>query len=112
MKSIVIIAALLGFSSVVMGAAGDHLLEANMAADLAERYAVALRYHQLYSVVLLALGFYGFQATRGKLYLMTCAIFIAGTIVFSGSLYLSTFLNLPALTYGTPCGGGLLNQRA
>lgn len=108
MKWIVVIAALLGLSSVVMGAASDHLLEGHLSAHAAGQIEVALRYHQLYSLVLLALGLHGLRSKASGMLKAACLTFVAGLVIFSGSLYLSVFLNLPVLTFGTPCGGLLL----
>lgn len=108
MKWIVVIAALLGLSSVIMGAAGDHLLEGHLSARSAEHFAVALRYHQLYSLILLSISLYGLNRDHQKTLMMSCLSFLIGVIIFSGSLYGSVFIALPLLTAGTPVGGILL----
>lgn len=108
MKWIVVIAGILGLSSVVMGAASDHLLEGHLSPQAAGQIEVALRYHQLYSLVLLALGLYGVRSRTSGMLKAACLTFLTGVVIFSGSLYLSVFLNVPALTFGTPCGGVLL----
>lgn len=105
MKKIFVIACLLGLTSVILGAAGDHLLEGRLTPNIAERFAVALHYHQLYSIVLLALSLYGMEEARGRVFTVAAGAFLAGTLIFSGSLYLSIFLSLPAFTFGTPVGG-------
>lgn len=105
---LLIAAALLGLSSVILGAAGDHMLEGLLTPDIQERFDVALRYHQLYSLVLLALGLYQAHEIRGRLFIASGLLFLTGLLIFSGTLYLSIFLALPALTYGTPVGGGML----
>lgn len=92
-----------------MGAAGDHALAHFIAGPVADRWRVALQYHQLYSIVLLALSLYGLSSkASGKLFKFSLAVFLAGTLFFSGSLYLSIFLKLEYLTYLTPVGGSLL----
>jgi uncharacterized membrane protein YgdD (TMEM256/DUF423 family) len=108
MKWIIASAALLGLSSVLLGAAGDHMLEGHLTARATEQLSVALRYHQLYSIVLLCLGLHGLNQKRQKLLMATCLTFLGGILIFGGSLYLSIFLSLPILTYGTPAGGILL----
>ena len=108
MKWIVIIAGFLGLFSVLMGAASDHMLEGNLSAQATEQIDVALRYHQIYSIVLLALGLYGLQENCPKIIQIACLSFLTGIIIFSGSLYLSAFFALSALTFGTPVGGILL----
>ena len=108
MKWIIVSAALLGLTSVMMGAAGDHMMEGRLSAQAAEQISVALRYHQLYSIVLLCVGLYGLTQDKQKLLMGICLTFLAGILIFSVSLYLSVFLSFPLLTYGTPLGGILL----
>jgi uncharacterized membrane protein YgdD (TMEM256/DUF423 family) len=108
MKWVVVSAALLGLASVIMGAAGDHMLEGRLTAQATEQISVALRYHQLYSIVLLCVGLYGLTQERQKFLMAICLTFLAGILIFSFSLYLSVFLSLPILTFGTPVGGILL----
>ena len=105
MKWIVVSAALLGLASVIMGAAGDHLLEGRLTAKATEQLSVALQYHQLYSIILLCVGLYGLTQERQKFLMVICLTFLAGILIFSFSLYLSVFLSLPTLTFGTPVGG-------
>lgn len=108
MKWLVVSVALLGLASVIMGAASDHMLEGRLSTQAAEQISVALRYHQLYSIVLLCVGLYGLTQERQKFLMGICLTFLAGILIFSGSLYMSVFLSLPTLTFGTPVGGILL----
>lgn len=108
MKWIVVIAAMLGLSSVIMGAVGDHLLERRLTAQSAEYVAVALRYHQLYSIILLSIALYGLHQENQKILMAASLTFLAGIVIFSGSLYGSAFADLSILTAGTPIGGLLL----
>ena len=107
-STLLIAAALLGLSSVMLGAAGDHMLDGLLTPDIRERFDVALRYHQLYSLVLLALGLYQAHEPRGRLFMTSSLLFLTGLLIFSGTLYLSIFLAAPVLTYGTPVGGLML----
>jgi uncharacterized membrane protein YgdD (TMEM256/DUF423 family) len=108
MRFIVISAALLGFVSVALGAAGDHLLSGKLTAETAETFDVALRYHQLYAVLIFAMGLYGLKEPAGKLYRLSCLFFLLGIIIFSGSLYASLWIDLGPLRFGTPIGGMLI----
>lgn len=108
MKWAVIAAAFLGLSSMIMGAASDHILEGRLTAQAVEQIEVALRYHQLYSIAFLCISLYALQQERSKILTAICLAFLSGITIFSGSLYLSVFLSLPILTYGTPLGGVLL----
>ena len=108
MKRLFAFAAFLGFTSVIIGATGDHALSGIMDATMTERFDVALRYHQINSVLLLALGLYALARDTGRLFRAACAMLAAGAFIFSLSLYLSIFLSAPLLVCGTPVGGMLL----
>lgn len=105
MRGILFAAAFLGLTSVIAGAAGDHAVAAMLDEIMTKRFDTALRYHQLYAVLLLILAFHG-QKTR--LHRRTALIFLYGVLLFSGTLYLSVFLNVPGLIYAVPVGGMLL----
>lgn len=99
----------IGFLSVLLGAAGDHLLQGQLTDVTSERWDVALRYHQLYSIVLLSLYLFGLSLPKPtRLYNASIIIFLCGMCFFSGSLYLSILLNMENLTRLTPLGGVLL----
>lgn len=103
MRWIIIAAALLGASSVILGAVFQH-----SGHEDSETLLTALRYHQLHSIVILALGLYGLRGPYNKPLMISALLFIVGTLVFSTSLYALVLLNIPALGAITPIGGLLL----
>jgi len=95
--------ALWGLCGVVAGALFDHALAAHMTRGV----EVALRYHQLYAVVIVALGLtLSNEKQRGLT--ISALFFIAGIVVFCGSLYAAALTGIFAFNYGTPAGGVLL----
>jgi len=101
MRWILITAALFGASSIIIGAALKHT-----AVELdSEILQTALRYHQIHSVVLLALGLYGLGQEFNKKLMMSALLFTSGIVFFSGSLYGMFLLDMPALSILTPVGG-------
>ena len=108
MRWIIIFASLLGVTSIILGAVGDHLLEGTLTQGASERLDVALRYHQLYAVVLFVMGLYGVQTNPIKTYKASCLLFFLGITIFSGSLYASLWIDLGPLSLGTPVGGMML----
>lgn len=108
MRRIIITAAFLGLISVILGAAGDHLLAGKLTAETTERFDTALRYHQLYSILIFVMGLYGSKEPVGMSYRLSCIFFLAGIIVFSGSLYASLWIDLGPLRFGTPAGGMMI----
>ena len=101
MKTIAIIGAALGLTSVLMGAAGDHLFPG----ENIQRLDVALRYHQLYAVLIFCLGLYGMNIQPHPKLERAGHLFCAGTILFCGSLYTSLLPGFESVTYLTPIGG-------
>lgn len=94
------IAAFLGFLAVALGAFGAHglkdLLNRNGTAEIWEK---AVFYHFIHAVMLFVL------AQRGSLHWGPWLCFLAGILVFSGSLYLLAVTNVRILGAVTPIGG-------
>ena len=99
MNRLLACAGVLGLISVIMGAMGDHAFTLTPAQ--AESFDTAVRYNMIYAV--LAAGI-ALTQPAGKLWL-SGLLFALGSAIFSGSIYLSFALALPALTYLTPLGG-------
>ncbi len=80
----------LGASGVALGAFGAHLLRASLdAAGTREVWETAVRYQLLHAVALL--GFAGWARSAGRPggapATWTVRLWVAGTVLFSGSLY-------------------------
>lgn len=105
MRWILVTAAILGALSIMIGAAREHITGISEATDAYEILQTGLRYHQLHSAVLLALGLYGLSQGSGKKLTVSAGFFIAGILLFSGGLYAAILLNIPAITLLTPIGG-------
>ena len=103
-----VLAAFLGLTSLMIGAAGDHLLQGRLTPDTAETFDVALRYHQLYAILIFCACLYASHTTTGRFFKAALLTWLAGIIIFSGSLYASLLTGLSVLTYATPLGGTTL----
>ena len=112
MRMILVVACLLGALSVIIGAVGAHALSEELAADTKRGtdFAVALRYHQLHAVVLLALGFAGLHwgGVFGSRLRIAACLFLVGLFLFCGSLYGYAFGGPEGLTKISPFGGTTL----
>jgi len=105
----VILSGLLGFSAVALGAFGAHSLRSHLGSlpdgvKRLEWWNTAAHYHLTHA---LALGFAAWLVHRGA---GTSALvagwsFIAGVLLFSGSLYMMTITGQPKLGAITPFGG-------
>lgn len=104
------IAALLGVLAVILGAFGAHGLKTKVSSEALAVFEVGVRY-QMYHVFALLLTGILFMAGDQKRLLWAGRLFIAGIILFSGSLYALTFAmdagNPALLKLGiiTPLGG-------
>ncbi len=102
-RSFVTAAGLLGFTGVVLGAFGAHALRETLAANgTASVWQTAVLYHLVHAVALLALA--GWTAGWPKArWIGWC--WIAGVILFSGSLYWLALGGPKLLGPVTPLGG-------
>lgn len=100
--------ALFGLLGVALGAFGAHALKELLSeSGRSDTYELAVRYQFYHAFALLAVGI--LQHYLISKYLKTASLFfIAGTILFSGSLYLFCFSGTTAFAMVTPFGGVLL----
>ena len=93
--------------AVLLGAFGAHGLKAHVTPDLLAVWETGVRYHVYHALALLILGpvqaFLGEAAERACR--ITGVLFIAGIVVFSGSLYVLTLTGVRWLGAVTPLGG-------
>lgn len=99
---LLVLAALLGGLGVCAGAFGAHALRDVLDAHRMEVFQTAAHYQLVHSALATALAL---AAPPGRLYTISTVAFVAGTLVFSGSLYLLVMLDMPWLGALTPIGG-------
>jgi uncharacterized membrane protein YgdD (TMEM256/DUF423 family) len=89
---------------VAAGAFGAHALRARLEPRLLEVFETAVRYQMYHALALLAVAW---LASRVPGSMSTAAgwLFVAGTVIFSGSLYAMVFTGVRALGAITPIGG-------
>lgn len=86
MKNILSIAALSGMLCVVLGAFGAHGLKPLLSADMLAVYETGVRYQFYHTLALVLVALLYFQHPAKDL-LRAAYLFIAGMVLFSGSLY-------------------------
>ena len=99
--------ALLAGLAVAVGAFGAHALEARVPPDLLVTFETGARYHLTQSLGVLALALAAERWQRPALGTAGWLV-VAGTLVFSGSLYLLVLTGVRTLGAVTPVGGVLL----
>jgi uncharacterized membrane protein YgdD (TMEM256/DUF423 family) len=104
-RNFIVIAAVMAALAVILGAFGAHALKARLTADQLQTFEVGVRYHFYHAFALLLTGIL-YKEFSGKLLVWAGNLFIAGTVLFSGSLYLlSNIEGLKKLGMITPIGG-------
>ena len=94
------IAAVLGFLGVALGAFGAHLLDNTLKSNgHLDQWHTAVLYHLIHAAVLIAI------TQREPVGAVTWRLFVAGIVIFSGTLYLYSLTNLRWLAMITPLGG-------
>jgi uncharacterized membrane protein YgdD (TMEM256/DUF423 family) len=93
-----------GFLGVMLGAFGAHALKGRLDAELLATFEVGVRYQMYHALALLAVGW---AATRWPGAAVTASgwLFVAGTVIFSGSLYALALSGARWLGAITPLGG-------
>lgn len=99
--------ALLAGLSVALGAFGSHALETMVTPQRLETWDTAVQYHMIHALALLWLGLY-LRHFPHRGVLVSALLILAGTLIFSGSLYALVLLDIPILGAITPIGGVLL----
>jgi uncharacterized membrane protein YgdD (TMEM256/DUF423 family) len=99
-----VLGSLSGFLGVALGAFGAHALKSRLDPDLLATFEVGVRYQMYHAFALLAVGW---AQTRwpGKVLTASGWLFVAGTVLFSGSLYALSFSEMRWLGAIAPIGG-------
>src|SRR5512133_711407 len=92
------------FVSVAAGAFGAHALKARLSVDLLAVFETGARYEMYHALALVAVAW---AASRwpGSSAALAGWLFVAGTVLFSGSLYALALTGVRALGAITPIGG-------
>ena len=104
------VGAVSGLISVAAGAFGAHALKARLAPDLLQVFETGARYQMMHALLLCVVGALASAlagAGRGSSGLLTACgvLLVAGTVLFSGSLYVLALSGQRWLGAVTPLGG-------
>lgn len=98
------IGAIAGALGVALGAFGAHGLKARVGPDLLDVWDTAARYHLIHAVALLAAAWAG-ERWPGAAAGVAAWLFLAGIVLFSGSLYALVLSGVRTFGAITPVGG-------
>jgi uncharacterized membrane protein YgdD (TMEM256/DUF423 family) len=93
-----------GFLAVALGAFGAHALRDRLAADMLAVFETGVRYQFLHALALLVAGSTAPAGASGTIR-GAGGCFVAGTVLFSGSLYALAFTGVRLWGAVTPLGG-------
>lgn len=108
MKWLFVSAGLSGMLSVILGAYGVHWLKGRLSADLLDTFQTGVDYQLYHSLALLIACMLAYQWPETQLIRWSAYLFLAGMIMFSGSLYLLSLTGLRLFGPITPLGGLVL----
>ena len=99
------VAGISGFLAVAAGAFAAHGLEGRLSERMLAAFHTGADYHLLHSVALLAVAAFGAAWERPGAWRWAAWLFLAGVLLFSGSLYGLALTGWRPLAYVTPAGG-------
>jgi uncharacterized membrane protein YgdD (TMEM256/DUF423 family) len=104
MRHLVVFGAVLAAAAVAAGAFGAHALAARLTPDRLATWEIAARYHMYHALALVLVGVLG-ERMQGPLLAASGWLFLAGIVIFGGTVY-ALALGAPRwLGAVTPVGG-------
>jgi uncharacterized membrane protein YgdD (TMEM256/DUF423 family) len=103
-RTFVLLGAINAAISVAAGAFGAHGLKAVLSPDMLAIFETASRYQMYHGLALVAVGMIGARASA-RLPVLAGWCFVAGIVLFSGSLYVLALSGARWLGAVTPLGG-------
>jgi uncharacterized membrane protein YgdD (TMEM256/DUF423 family) len=104
-RTFIAVAALLLALAVALGAFGAHALRERLAPDALAVWQTAVQYHAWHALGMLAVASLMLQWPDSRALAWPAALFAAGIVLFSGSLYALALSGIRVLGAITPLGG-------
>lgn len=104
MRLWIAVGAIFGLLSVVAGALAVHSLRGVLEAGALDTFGTAARFQMYHALALLATGLLA-DRIRSRLITLAGGLFTAGTVIFSGSLYILALTGIGAFGAVAPVGG-------
>ena len=103
-RTFIFVGALMGFLGVGLGAFGAHGLKTRVSPDMLAVFETGVRYQMYHALALIVVGLL-MSRMEGRAMLVAGWSFIAGILIFSGSLYALALTGVTILGAITPIGG-------
>jgi uncharacterized membrane protein YgdD (TMEM256/DUF423 family) len=102
---LLVLAAINGFVAVSLGAFAAHGLKSMLGPDLLATFQTGVQYHMYHALAMLAVGILVVQFPAQAGLRVAGYLFLAGILIFSGSLYVLALSGIRWLGAITPIGG-------
>jgi uncharacterized membrane protein YgdD (TMEM256/DUF423 family) len=103
-RQILGLGAVLAGVAVAIGAFGAHMLRPRLSERMMEVFETGVRYHMFHALALLFSG-WAMTQFESRIFQKAAWAFLAGIIIFSGSLYVLAIADIRWLGAMTPVGG-------
>ena len=109
MKNYLVLTAILGIITIILGAFGTHTLASKLSVESLKSFETAVQYQFFHVIVLLFVNTYSEFSDKTKK--NASLVFFLGILFFSGSIYLITIGGIAAksIWFLTPLGGLLFD---
>ncbi len=104
MNAWLLIAAVNGFLAVASGAFAAHGLQGRLDAHALQVFQTGAQYH-MYHALAIGLAAFAIRDAAAGAATVACGFFLAGILLFSGSLYLLALTGARGFAFVTPIGG-------
>ncbi len=104
-KTFFLIGSLSGAIAVTLGAFGSHGLRRRLTAESMATFEIGVRYQMYHALAMIAASIAGAQWNTSSLPGAAGWLFLIGSVLFSGSLYLLALMQKRWLSAVTPFGG-------
>jgi len=104
-RTFFVLASIFGGLSVALGAFGAHALDDRLTEALMGTYQTAVQYQFYHALALVAVAYAITRWPGGNMPVIAGWLFVAGILLFSGSLYVLVMTNTSWLGAVTPLGG-------
>jgi uncharacterized membrane protein YgdD (TMEM256/DUF423 family) len=93
------------FAAVALGAFGAHALRGHLDPQMTAVWQSATEYHAWHAIALLGIGSLLLHFPRSRGFRLAAWLFVAGNVLFAGSLYVVALTGMRGLGVITPLGG-------
>jgi uncharacterized membrane protein YgdD (TMEM256/DUF423 family) len=104
-RAFLLIGALAGVIGVALGAFGAHGLRGRLSAEMLDVFETGVRYHLYHALALLATSSLAARLEGSRSVTAAGWFFVAGIVLFSGSLYVLALTGIRTFGAVTPFGG-------